>query len=107
MNCCKNRYQISRWIGLSLLLTYLANVFLLRSVQVAKTSDKLKERSNSSIIDECDFPIIDPWHASILDFMEKDGSIECERKIGAGMNIVIISHDCVFHQSYSVQKLAE
>jgi len=49
-----------------------------------KNGGKKIHSSRSIVPNLCNFPDMDPWHESIIDLMEKDGTIQCGPKADAG-----------------------
>jgi len=81
-----------KWIFLSIILLIAAlHVLFLRYTpkgMIIITFDTISTITpNLSTTDGCIFPILDPWHESILDLVEKDGSIDCKQTAESGKKL--------------------
>jgi len=80
-----------KWIFLSILVIAVLNILYLRNAPnetiVVTIFYNISVPQNLSAMDGCIFPILDPWHESILDLIEKDGSIDCNQTAESGKKI--------------------
>jgi len=79
-----------KWIFLSILVIAVLNILYLRNAPnetIVAIFNNISIPRNLSTMGGCIFPILDPWHESILDMIEKDDWLDCKQTAESGKKI--------------------